>query len=210
MNTAELSRLLANLIKQGTIAESDPAAGRVRVLHGGLTTDWLPYFVPAAGGVSVHRPPSVGENCIVLSPSGEPANGVVLCGMASDQFPQPGQSADETVVKFPDGAVSKYNHAASKLNISGINTANIQAASLTTVDCPQSTFTGAVTVQGLFTYQAGMAGSNGATGSTTIEGDFKHKGSFENTGKVSSNGVVLDNHVHSGVLAGGADTGGPK
>lgn len=67
MNTAELSRLLANLIKQGTIAESDPAAGRVRVQHGGLTTDWLPYFVPAAGGVSVHRPPSVGENCIVLT-----------------------------------------------------------------------------------------------------------------------------------------------
>ena len=126
MNTAEISRLLANLIKQGTIAESDPAAGRVRVLHGGLTTDWLPYFVPAAGGVSVHRPPSVGENCIVLSPSGEPANGVVLCGMASDQFPQPGNRADETVVKFPDGAVAKYNHAASKLDISGINTANIQ------------------------------------------------------------------------------------
>jgi len=130
--------------------------------------------------------------------------------MASDQFPQPGQSADETIVKFPDGAVAKYNHAASKLDISGINTANIQVASLTTVDCPQSTFTGAVTVQGLFTYQAGLSGSNGANGKTVIEGDFEHHGSFENTGKVSSNGVVLDDHVHSGVLAGGADTGGPK
>lgn len=210
MNIAEISRLLANLIKQGTIAESDPAAGRVRVLHGGLTTDWLPYFVPAAGGVSVHRPPSVGENCIVLSPSGEPANGVVLCGMASSQFPQPGQTADETIVKFPDGASAKYNHAAGRLDIAGIQTAHIQAASLATVDCPQSTFTGAVTVQGLFTYQAGMAGSNGANGTTTIEGDFKHNGNFENSGKVISNGIVLDTHVHGGVLPGGGNTGAPK
>ena len=67
--SAEDQRKTANLIKQGNIAESDPA-GRVRVRIGNLLTDWLPYFVPFAGGVSVHRPPSVGENCLVLSPSG--------------------------------------------------------------------------------------------------------------------------------------------
>ena len=37
MNTAELSRLLANLIKQGTIAESNPTADRV--LHGGIEAE---------------------------------------------------------------------------------------------------------------------------------------------------------------------------
>lgn len=102
-------RIIANLIKQGTIAETDPA-GLVRVQHGELISEWLPYFVPFAGGVSIHRPPSIGENCIILSPSGETANGLVLCGLVSTQYPQPAQTNDVTVIKYPDGAQTEYNH----------------------------------------------------------------------------------------------------
>ena len=65
--TASHNRLIANLLKQGNIAQADAARGLVRVQHGDLLTDWLPYFVPFAGGVSVHRVPSVGENCLVLA-----------------------------------------------------------------------------------------------------------------------------------------------
>nr|DAK38748.1 MAG TPA: baseplate assembly protein V [Caudoviricetes sp.] len=201
--SAEDQRKTANLIKQGNIAESDPA-GRVRVRIGNLLTDWLPYFVPFAGGVSVHRPPSVGENCLVLSPSGETAAGLVLCGLMSDQFPQPSNSADETVIRFPDGASIRYNHAAGSLDASGIKTITVQAAQSLLIDCPQSSFTGALTVDGLFTYQAGMAGSNGQGGSTTINGDIRHGG-----GTLSSNGVVLDTHTHQGVTPGGGNTGEP-
>ena len=201
--SAEDQRKTANLIKQGNIAESDPA-GRVRVRIGNLLTDWLPYFVPFAGGVSVHRPPSVGENCLVLSPSGETANGLVLCGLMSDQFPQPSNSADETVIRFPDGASIRYNHASGSLDASGIKTITVQAAQSLLIDCPQSSFTGALTVDGLFTYQAGMAGSNGQGGSTTINGDIRHSG-----GTLSSNGVALDAHTHKGVTPGGGHTGEP-
>ena len=201
--SAEDQRKTANLIKQGNIAESDPA-GRVRVRIGNLLTDWLPYFVPFAGGVSVHRPPSVGENCLVLSPSGETANGLVLCGLMSDQFPQPSNSADETVIRFPDGASIRYNHASGSLDASGIKTITVQAAQSLLIDCPQSSFTGALTVDGLFTYQAGMAGSNGQGGSTTSNGDIRHSG-----GTLSSNGVALDAHTHKGVTPGGGHTGEP-
>ena len=205
---ADINRMIANLIKQGTVAECNPAQGVVRVQHGELLSDWLPYFVPAAGGVSVHRPPSVGENCIILSPSGETANGMVLCGMASTKYPAPAQSADVTVMHFPDGAQFEYNHASGSLNISGIKTAQIQAANSLTVDCPASTFTGAVTVQGVFTYQAGMAGSNGAGGSTVISGDFTHQGNLNNTGSITSNGVALSTHTHS--ETNGSRTGAPS
>lgn len=192
MTTAELSRLIENLIKQGTIAETDPARGRVRVRHGGLLTDWLPYFVPAAGGVSVHRPPSVDENCLVLSPSGDPANGLVLCGMASTAHPQPSASADETVVRYPDGAVTKYNHAAGHLDLSGIQTVAVQAAASLTIDCPANTITGALTVQGPFTFLAGLSGSNSQGGrSAVITGSIEHR-----EGDLSSNGVVLHTHTH--------------
>lgn len=205
---AELSRMIANLIKQGVVAEVDAAAGVVRVRHGELLTDWLGYFVPAAGGVSVHRPPSVGENCIVLSPSGEPANGLVLCGIKSSAHQQPSGSADETVVRFPDGARAEYNHAAGRLKLSGVKTVDVQAEISLTIDCPQNTVKGKLTVQGLFTYQSGMSGSNGAGGKTEIEGDFIHKGILTNEGSISSNGVILDTHTHPGDS--GGTTGEPK
>lgn len=208
-------RMIANLIKQGVVEEVDPAEGRVRVRHGGLLTDWLPYFVPAAGGVSVHRPPSVNENCVVFSPSGEPANGFVLCGMASSAHAQPSQSADETVVRFPDGARVQYNHAAGAMQIIGIKTGVVQAEQSITLDTPDVVCTGNLTVQkqttsvGLLAYQSGMTGANGNGGSTVVEGDFTHKGSFANTGTLSSNGVVLDEHTHPDTTSGG-NTGEPN
>lgn len=205
---AELSRMIANMIKQGVIAEVNPSEGLARVRHGEILTDWLDYFVPAAGGVSVHRPPSVGENCIVLSPSGEPANGLVLCGIKSSAHPRPSDSGDETVVSFPDGARAEYDHAAGRLKLSGVKTVEVQAAESLTIDCPENTVTGTLTVQGSFTYQSGMSGSNGKGGATTIEGDLTHKGSLTNTGTISSNGVLLDTHVHTGDS--GGMTGEPK
>lgn len=191
-----MHRQIANLIKQGNITEVNPAECRVRVAHGNLQTDWLPYFVPFAGGVSVHRPPSVGENCIVLSPSGETANGVVLCGLMSSQFASPSNSADDTVVKFPDGATIAYNHVSGSLKVDGVKSV--------TIDSPKSEFTGAVTVKGLLTYQSGLSGSNASGGAAaTISGSLTHE-----SGELSSNGVVLHSHTHQGDS--GGRTGGPS
>lgn len=207
MDIAEISRRLENLIKRGEIAQVDPAAGLVRVAVGALHTDWLPYFVPAAGQVSVHRPPSVGEICIVLSPSGEPGGGMVLCGLAGNAHPSPSASAGETVTIYPDGAVSKYNHVSGSLHISGIKTGAIQAAQTLTIDCPQTTTTGALTVQGLLTYAAGMAGTGGGAG-TVISGPINHSGVLTNTGQITSNGKVLHSHTHPGDS--GGVTGPPQ
>lgn len=105
------SRNIENLIKIGTVSQTDPVANRIRAQHGGLITDWLPYFVPAAGGVSIWRLPSIGEGCIILSPSGEPENGIIICGFSTSQHPAPSQNPDETIILMPDGAEFKYNHA---------------------------------------------------------------------------------------------------
>lgn len=192
----DINRQIANLIKQGNIHAVNAATCLVRVAHGDLITDWLPYFVPFAGGVSVHRPPSVGENCLVLSPSGETANGVVLCGLASAQFASPSDSENETVVAFPDGARLEYNHSSGSLNVSGVKSV--------TIDSPQSEFKGAVTVKGLLTYEAGLSGSNSGGGAAaTISGSLMHSG-----GELSSNGVVLHDHDHPETNSG--NTGKPN
>nr|WP_314269810.1 phage baseplate assembly protein V [uncultured Kingella sp.] len=207
---AEHNRQIANLIRQGNIAEVNPSDSRVRVAVGALLSGWLPYFVPAAGGVSVHRPPSIGENCLLFSPSGETANGIVLCGLASDQFPSPDNTADDTVIRFSDGARFEYNHISGSLKITGIKTAVIQAAQSLTIDTPQAEFTGMLTVKGLLTYLSGIAGSNSAGGSAaSIAGNIELAGSLtQQGGKISSNGVVLDSHTHPGDS--GGRTGQPS
>lgn len=70
-------------------------------------------------------------------------------------------------------------------------------------DAPQSTFTGAMTVQGLFSYLAGMSGQGGESGSTQITGNITHT-----DGSLTSNGKTLHTHTHPGDS--GGTTGAPN
>ena len=196
MDTAELNRLIANIVRTGKILEVQ--AGLVRVeFSPELQTDWLQYFVPFAGGVSVHRMPSVGESCMVLAPSGDLEAAMVLCGIASTDHPSPSNSADETVVQFPDGASVKYNHKASHLEIAGIQTAVVTAGQSTEINCPsntvngKTTINGATTINGPLTCTQGMNISGGSGATAVFTGNVEHKG-----GSMSSNGVVVDTHDH--------------
>jgi len=196
MTNAELSRLIENIIRSGTILEVDHANALCRVQSGELQSAWLSYFTKRAGTSKTWDPPTVGEQCLILSPSGETAAGLVLVGIYSDNFNAPSNSPDEHLRVYPDGAHVSYNHATGALMATGIKTALIQAESTVTIDCPQTNFTGAVTVDGLFTYQAGLVGAGGDTTALI-------------TGDVIANGISLINHVHSGVESGGSNTGGP-
>ncbi|HFA6062265.1 phage baseplate assembly protein V [Neisseria gonorrhoeae] len=109
-------RQIDNLIKPATIADTDPASNRVRAQHGGITTDWLPYIVPFAGGVSVWRIPSVGEACTILSPAGEPENGVVLCCQASDRYPPRPPTPPKPSSDFPTARTSATTTTAARWN----------------------------------------------------------------------------------------------
>lgn len=190
---AELFRLISNLIRIGTVfavdLKSRPA--KVRVASGDLQSNWLPWMELRAGRTRTWNPPTVGEQVIVLCPDGDPAGGVVLTGLNSEAIPAPSDSEAEHVTDYPDGARIAYDHQAGKLTAVGIKSAFVEASESATVKCPEITLDGNVTVTGLFTYQAGMAGKNGKGNKTTIEGDITHV-----QGDLSSNGIVLHTHKH--------------
>ncbi|WP_434629444.1 phage baseplate assembly protein V [Chromobacterium sp. CV08] len=209
-NFADLSRRLESLIRFGTIAEVDHASRRVRVKSGGLTSNWMPWGASRAGQTRDWEPPTPGEQVVLLCPSGDPAGGVALLALYSDQFDAPSGSPDEHLRVYPDGARVLYNHATGALTVSGTKTATVQAAERVTLDVPETLITGNVTINGrltvlgdvmakakatisgLFSYLAGMAGQGGAGGaSTTITGNITHQG-----GALSSNGVTLHSHTH--------------
>jgi phage baseplate assembly protein V len=205
MDNAELARLIENLIRVGTVAEvSHGRPPAVRVTTGGITTTWLPWCEKRAGGTRTWNPPTKGEQVVLLCPSGDPSNGIVLCAIPSAANDAPSQSPNETVTLYPDGALVKYDHAAGMLTVEGVKTVFLEAATSVLVKCPDTTFDGNVTVKGLFSFLNGIAGQGGDNGNV-ITGDLTHQ-----DGKLSSNGVVLDDHGHGAVQPGGAWTEGTR
>jgi phage baseplate assembly protein V len=203
LDVVELARRLTNLLRLGTVAHVDHAAARVRVQSGELLTDWLPWLTHRAGATATWCPPSVGEQVLLLCPSGDLAAAVALPAVYADAHPAPSTSPAEHVTLYPDGARLAYNHSTGALTATGIQTATVQAAASVTLDTPITTLTGQLIVQGLLTYQAGLAGTGGDTG-TTISGPITQTG-----GILSSNGIALATHTHTGVRSGGDNTGAP-
>lgn len=222
---ADLSRRLESLIRLGTVAEVDHAAARVRVRSGGLLTTWLPWLTHRAGDTRSWCPPTVGEQVLLLCPSGEPGAGIVLPAIYADARPAPDTSASTHVVTFPDGARVCYDHASSHLDVQGIKTATVQASELVTVDVPETRITGNVTIDGnllvlgtatitkLLSYLAGLAGfgTGGGTARTVIRGPIEQiEGGYTTTHDVVAGGISLRSHTHPENGMGGGTTGAPQ
>lgn len=112
---AELRRRLDNMLRLGTIAELDHAKALCRIKSGSITTGWLPWLSLRAGTTKRWCPPSLGEQCIVFSPSGELAQGIALVGIYSSSNPAPGSAANLDRTTYPDGAVIEYDATAHRL-----------------------------------------------------------------------------------------------
>lgn len=113
---AELARMLDNLIRPGRIVEVDYPAARARVAIEPLITGWLPFMAPRAGDDRAWHPPEVGEQVIVLSPSGDTEQGFILIGaIFQDAYPAPADRPTVDRRTYADGAVIEYDRAAHRL-----------------------------------------------------------------------------------------------
>lgn len=129
MNCAQLSRQIENMIRIGTVLEVDLAAPRCRVKSGELETEWLHMPSKRAGLTRKWDPLTVGEQVIVISPSGVIEGGLVLpLGIFTDAVMPPSNSGNIEMTQYPDGAIFSYNHSISELSITGINMLNIVAS----------------------------------------------------------------------------------
>ena len=207
----ELYRLLANLIREGRVEEVRPAQpARCRVRTGELLTTWVPWISVAAGGgqqVRHWRVPAIGEPCLLFAPGGDLAQASALVGCFSEDMPQGSESADVERHDFNATDYWEHNHRDGTLVLDiaqaitlrvGASTLHItpEGTTLTTpehtVDSAQTTFTGAVTVQKLLTFNGGIAGQVGDGGSNSVQGGMAFEG-----GQITHNGKrVDDGHDH--------------
>lgn len=128
----QLDRRLNNIVREGKVLEVDAAKGLLKVEAHGLKSGWMPW-AERAGTVREWSPPAKGERVVVLSPTGEPGQGIVLAGGFSDQFKQPSTDAgerliqiggnklsmtkDRTIVGFPNGGRAVLKEGLAKLKV---------------------------------------------------------------------------------------------
>lgn len=112
----DLLRRLENILRRGRVAQVQTSPPRVRVALGDdVVTKWLPWFATRAGDDRTWWTPSVGEQVLVLSESGNTANGVVLMGMYQDAHPPADDDAAISSIVWSDGARVSYDKSTGTL-----------------------------------------------------------------------------------------------
>ncbi len=185
---AALSRLLENLIRFGVIAAVQMEPPRVQVSTGTLTTAWLPWLALRAGADREWDPPTIGEQVILLSPSGQLANGIAVTGVFSDHIPANGNREGLHRRTYADGTVIEYDSVAHHLN-----------ATLADGGTTNLISTGGINLVGDITHQ----GDYIQTGNQTITGRV------DVSEDVVAAKVSLVNHLTSGVKQGSDQSGVP-
>ena len=189
--SAELIRLLENILRVGVVIAVDEESWRVRVQSGELQTDWLRWNTTRAGAFSIWVPPSVGEQVWLGCIGGNPETAVIIGSLYSNDHPAPGNSLKEIVLTAPDGAFFRYDAEASALEAQGMKTAHIKASASVTLETPLVECTDHLKTR---TFELTEGG--------TMKGDVTHS-----DGSLSSNGKVLQTHKHPGDS--GGTTGAP-
>lgn len=110
---AELKRRLDNMVRGGTICETDYMASPpvAKIKDGEFVSGWLPFMTRRANGQEISwDAPEVGERVMAISPSGDPENTRILPGaLYCDAHPAPAVNADVITRMHKDGAHDTYD-----------------------------------------------------------------------------------------------------
>lgn len=190
--SAELLRLLSNVLRVGVVFAISDDGKSVRVQSDDLQTAWLRWVTTRAGAFRFWCAPSLGEQVLLGCIGGNPETAVLLGSLFSSENDAPASSLMQMLITAPDGAVFGYDAEAGALSAGGMKTATIQAATKITLDAPEVECTNHLKAK---TFDFTEGGN--------MTGDVTHSG-----GALKSNGVQADDHDHGGVESGNSRTKG--
>lgn len=144
---AETQRRLHNIATIGTVLEVDTDTQTMRMSVGDNETDWLSIPTISAGQVRVWRCPSVGEQFLLVSPSGDLANAIPVISLYSETNPSPSHDKDEIRIRYNQQDYLSVRVVDSKLHLK-INDITHEAATGILLDTPKVTTTGDLQVDG--------------------------------------------------------------
>jgi phage baseplate assembly protein V len=156
----ELDRRLSNLIQIGTVVGADYPNAKLKVKIGDITTDWLPWLTHRASNDTTWWAPEVGEQVIVLAPSGELHQAVIMPSIYQSAHPAIDTSENVSKTIYKDGTTTTYNRE------SHVLTVDVNSAGKVEVIIGASTIT---------MFDASIELKNGASTITITDGSIKHK-----------------------------------
>lgn len=183
---AQHDQMLAALIIPGYVVALDLAASppMCRISNGdGWTSAWVRWHCIAAGKARHWRAPSMGEQGVLFSPSGDPAQGTFVPGLYGNAGAPPDNRDHVEVWRFDDGGSLVYDWQAKSYTItlpSGTVTVNVGASVLSVTD-------NAITAQ---------AASIQLIGPTEITGTLRVTGDITGLGMIMDTGGNTPNHKH--------------
>lgn len=183
---AEDQRRLHNIATIGTVTHIDADRALMRLAVGDNVTDWVNIPAIAAGMVSVWRCPSVGEQYLLVSPSGELANAIPVISLYSDHNPSPSKDPNEIRIRYNDTDFCSIDVANSQLTMH-ISEAVIKSKTSIVLDTPTTRMTGDLQVD------------KGIHANQTIKSDEE----------VIAVDIKLGKHGHQNVENGSGTSGNP-
>ena len=180
----ELTRRVANIVRLGTVEEVDGGSARVRVRYGETALSrWLPWVTARAGEDRSWWAPEVGEQVLILAPSGDLAKGIVVAGVYRSEHPAPESDPDKHAIHYSDGAVIEYDRSAHRLK-----------ADLPEGGGAKVTADGGVTITGdvMISGDLTVSGDADVTGSIDAGSDVS-----DDTGTMADMRTKYNQHVHT-------------
>lgn len=184
---AESQRRLHNIATIGTVTHINAGKALMRLAVGDNVTDWVNIPTIAAGQVRVWRCPSVGEQYLLVSPSGELANAIPVMSLYSDHHPSPSINPNEIRIRYNDSDFCSIDVVNSQLTMH-ISQITNQAATSIVWDTPSATVTGNLQVDGAINCGKSITAAD----------------------EVTASGIDLTTHTHGGVRSGASSTGQPQ
>jgi phage baseplate assembly protein V len=134
---SDLAKRLSNIIRIGTIFEINVQTAKARVKIGALETDFLPWANSNSGSNNSWNPPEVDEQVIILSPSGDLSQALILPSLYKNNASDSDQNIKS--ITYQDGSKIKFNVASGTLDldlkgdvtIKVVGNANIEASQIT-------------------------------------------------------------------------------
>ncbi|MEN5239100.1 phage baseplate assembly protein V [Pseudomonas sp. TWI923] len=210
--SAQHDRMLADVVLPCVVVAVDTAAARVRVSDGrDWTSAWVRWHSQAAGKARHWRIPSLNEQGVLISPSGNPAHGTFVPGLYGSAGAPPDNRDHVEVWRFDDGGSLVYDWQAKSYTIelpSGTVKVKVGAtvATLTgdAISAETTTLTAKATTVSVkatsITAEATSAAIKAAN--ITLEGQVQINGPLTVTGDINGGGRIIDtagntaNHKH--------------
>ncbi|HGA2318114.1 TPA: phage baseplate assembly protein V [Pseudomonas putida] len=182
--SAQHDRILSTVLIPCRVVAVDLAAARVRVSDGGdWTSAWVRWHAQAAGKARHWRSPSLGEQGVLISPSGDPAQGTFVPGLYGNAGAPPDNRDHVEAWRFDDGGSLVYDWQAKSYTItlpSGTVTVKVGGTEVVVTDNAITAKSGAITL----------------TGPVKIEGTLLVTGDINGGARIIDTAGNTANHKH--------------